>query len=117
MNCRNNMAAASGKGHDRHSGGGDNEIMSIGELGRRVSTKVNTIRFYEEIGLLPAAERSASGRRRFTQLHLQRLRFVRNARSLGFSTNEIRRSEEHTSELQSPLRNSYDVLCLNTKNT
>src|SRR3546814_4157931 len=90
MNCRNNMAAASGKGHDRHSGGGDNEIMSIGELGRRVSTKVNTIRFYEEIGLLPAAERSASGRRRFTQLHLQRLRFVRNARSLGFSTNEIR---------------------------
>src|SRR3546814_17942716 len=69
MNCRNNSAAASCKGHDRHSGGGDNEIMSIGELGRRVSTKVNTIRFYEEIGLLPAAERSASGRRRFTQLH------------------------------------------------
>src|SRR3546814_20388500 len=66
------------------------EIMSSGELGRRVSTKVNTIRFYEEIGLLPAAERSASGRRRLTQLHLQRLRFVRNARSLGFSTNEIR---------------------------
>src|SRR3546814_9909788 len=101
MNCRNNMAAASGKGHDRHSGGGDNEIMSIGELGRRVSTKVNTIRFYEEIGLLPAAERSASGRRRFTKLHLQRLRFVR--------------SEEHKSELQSLMRISYAVFCLKKK--
>ena len=84
------MAAAMGKSGDRHHDDGGAEIMSIGELGRRVGTKVNTIRFYEEIGLLPTAERSASGRRRFTQLHLQRLRFIRNARSLGFSTTEIR---------------------------
>ena len=84
------MAAAMGKSGDRHHDDGGAEIMSIGELGRRVGTKVNTIRFYEEIGLLPTAERSASGRRRFTHLHLQRLRFVRNARSLGFSTHEIR---------------------------
>jgi len=65
-------------------------LMTIGEIARRVGIKVNTIRFYEEIGLLPPIDRTESGRRKFTEVQLQRLRFIRNSRSLGFSSDEIR---------------------------
>ena len=62
----------------------------IGDLGRRTGTKVNTIRFYESIGLMPPAERTESGRRVYREGDLQRLRFIRHGRSLGFATDEIR---------------------------
>lgn len=64
--------------------------LMIGDLGRLTGTKVNTIRFYEEIGLLTRAVRTASGRRTYTQADVRRLAFIRHGRALGFSTNEIR---------------------------
>jgi DNA-binding transcriptional MerR regulator len=64
--------------------------MMIGALGRRTSTKVTTIRFYEEIGLLEVPQRTQSGRRTYGLEDLERLRFIRNARRLGFGIPEVR---------------------------
>ena len=67
-----------------------NKPLMIGDLGRRTGTKVNTIRFYEEVGLLPEPARTASGRRTYGEDDLRRLAFIRHARKLGFGTDMIR---------------------------
>jgi MerR family mercuric resistance operon transcriptional regulator len=64
--------------------------FSIGELGARAHVNVETIRYYERIGLMPEPPRSESGRRRYADEHLRRLRFIRRGRELGFSLDEIR---------------------------
>ena len=64
--------------------------LMIGEMAKRTGTKVNTIRFYEDIGVLPAADRSSSGRRTYGERDVERLSFVRHARALGFSIDKIR---------------------------
>lgn len=64
--------------------------MMIGEIARRANTKITTIRFYEQIGLLPAAPRTASGRRTYRASDLRRLSFIRHARALGFPVEDIR---------------------------
>ena len=65
-------------------------MMMIGDLAKRTGTKVNTIRFYEGIGLMPQAARTDSGRRTYGEPDLQRLSFIRHGRELGFSVDEIR---------------------------
>lgn len=64
--------------------------MQIGQLATRTETKVETIRYYERIGLLAAPARSSSGYRQYGQDHLRQLMFVRHCRDLGFSIDEIR---------------------------
>ena len=64
--------------------------LAIGDMARHTGTKVNTIRFYEDIGLLPRAARTPSGRRIYDASDLQRLAFVRHGRGLGFSVEEVR---------------------------
>ena len=64
--------------------------LSIGDLARLTGTKVNTIRFYEEGGLLPQAERTSSGRRIYRDADMQRLAFIRRSRSLGFPLDAVR---------------------------
>lgn len=64
--------------------------LMIGDLAAATGTKVNTIRFYEEIGLLPKAARTSSGRRTYDESGLARLSFIRHGRALGFSISEIR---------------------------
>lgn len=64
--------------------------LSIGELGKLTGTKVQTIRYYEQIGLLPAPARTAGNQRSYTQAHADRLGFVRHSRELGFSLDAIR---------------------------
>ncbi|WP_370196863.1 MerR family DNA-binding transcriptional regulator, partial [Aurantimonas sp.] len=56
--------------------------LAIGDLSRRTGVKIPTIRYYEEIGLLPAPPRSAGNRRLYGEAHLRRLGFVRHAREL-----------------------------------
>lgn len=65
-------------------------MLMIGDLAKRTGTKVNTIRFYEEIGLMPEAVRTAGGRRTYGEPQVRQLGFIRHARELGFSTDEIR---------------------------
>lgn len=64
--------------------------MQIGELARTISTKVETIRFYEKIGLLPEPGRTAGNYRDYGTAHLARLSFIRRARDLGFTLDQVR---------------------------
>ena len=64
--------------------------MQIGELARITSTKVKTIRFYEKIGLLPEPGRTAGNYRDYGGDHLARLSFIRRARDLGFTLDQVR---------------------------
>ncbi len=64
--------------------------VSIGDAARRSGVKVPTIRYYESIGLLPATDRTNSGRRSFGTDELRRLAFIRHARELGFEIEDIR---------------------------
>ena len=65
-------------------------MLSIGKLAQATGTKVPTIRYYEQIGLLPEVERSAGNQRLYTQAALDRLAFIRHARDLGFPLDAIR---------------------------
>lgn len=64
--------------------------MRIGEVAEAVSLPTKTIRYYEEIGLLPAPERSANGYRAYDSSACERLRFVKAAQAVGFTLGEIR---------------------------
>ncbi|ESW73235.1 helix-turn-helix domain-containing protein [Mesorhizobium sp. C277A] len=60
------------------------------ELARRTGTNLETVRYYEKVGLLPEPPRTQSGYRNYDATHERRLRFVLRARELGFSLDEIR---------------------------
>lgn len=64
--------------------------MKIGELGAATGTKAETIRYYEQMGLMPPPARSASNYRSYGSEHLQRLAFIRRARDLGFPLDQVR---------------------------
>lgn len=64
--------------------------FTIGDLGRRTHCKVQTIRWYEEVGLLPAPARTEGGHRVYGGQHLARLDFIRHARELGFPLDAVR---------------------------
>ena len=66
------------------------QSVSIGEAARQSGVKVPTIRYYEQIGLLPAPHRTGGNRRDFHPRDLQRLAFIRHARELGFEVDAIR---------------------------
>jgi Cu(I)-responsive transcriptional regulator len=68
----------------------ESEILTIGHLARETGTKVETIRFYEKTGLLPAPGRTVGNYRSYDPDHLNRLSFIRRARDLGFSIEQIR---------------------------
>ncbi|MER8420557.1 helix-turn-helix domain-containing protein [Mesorhizobium sp. M0166] len=64
--------------------------VTIGEAARRSGVKVPTIRYYEQIDLLPAPARSEANRRHYEAADLRRLAFIRHARELGFDIEAIR---------------------------
>jgi len=64
--------------------------MKIGELAQIAQTTVETVRYYEKEGLLPATARTAGNFRVYGLAHLERLRFIRNCLSLDMTLSEIR---------------------------
>ncbi|AOB33596.1 MerR family transcriptional regulator [Bordetella sp. H567] len=64
--------------------------MKIGELAKAAGTTVETVRYYEKEGLLPAPERGANNYRSYGPLHAERLRLIRNCRALDMTQDEIR---------------------------
>jgi len=64
--------------------------MRIGELAQQAGVNVQTVRFYERRRLLPEPARTASGYREYGHQEIKQLRFIRQAKSLGFSLDEIR---------------------------
>lgn len=78
------------------------ERIAIGRLAKHTGTKVETIRYYERLGLWAAPARSAGGYRLYGTEHLKRLNFIRRARSLGFSIGEVRTLLRLTDERKRP---------------
>ncbi|MDH0614135.1 MULTISPECIES: helix-turn-helix domain-containing protein [Hyphomicrobiales] len=66
------------------------EEFSIGVLSERSGVNIETIRYYEKIGVMPEPARSAGGYRVYGNDHTRRLHFVRRGRELGFSLDELR---------------------------
>lgn len=66
------------------------ERFTIGRLARESGCKVQTIRYYEQIGLMPWPERSAGNQRLYGPAHADRLAFIRHSRELGFPLDAVR---------------------------
>jgi len=66
------------------------ESFPIGEVAKQTGVKVPTIRYYEQIGLLPLPPRTKGNRRCYRHGEVQRLAFIRHARDLGFEIEDIR---------------------------
>ena len=64
--------------------------LSIGALSKATGTTVETIRWYERVGVLPAPARTVGNYRSYGPAHLERLSFVRRARDLGFTLDQVR---------------------------
>lgn len=65
--------------------------MKIGELANATGTQIETIRYYERVGLLPTPARTEGNFRVYTEEHARRLTFIRHCRSLDMTLDEIRR--------------------------
>lgn len=68
----------------------NSDFLTIGDLSKATGTKVETIRYYERIGLLAAPARTAGNYRAYRNSELGRLSFIRRARDLGFGIEQIR---------------------------
>ncbi len=65
-------------------------MFSIGELSKQTGVKIPTIRYYEQMNLIDVPERSSGNQRRYSRQGLARLSFIRHARELGLSIEDIR---------------------------
>lgn len=65
-------------------------MLSIGAVSRQTNVKIPTIRYYEQLGLLPAPQRSSGNQRRFSGKELKQLVFIKHARDLGLPLDAIR---------------------------
>jgi MerR family transcriptional regulator, copper efflux regulator len=78
--------------------------MTIGRLAERAGVNIDTIRYYERNGLLPAPSRRASGYRQYGADDVERLRFIRRAKDLGFALVEIAELLSLTANRQTDMR-------------
>ena len=65
-------------------------MLTRGKLATRTGCNIETIRYYEAIGLLPSPDRTAAGYRSYDDEHLRRLNFIQRAKMLGFSSEKIK---------------------------
>lgn len=84
-------------------------MLSIGELSRRCGVKIPTIRYYEQMGLIAAPERSDGNQRRYSSDGLKRLSFIRHSRELGFSIEDIRGLLELSQHPEQPCRDAHKL--------
>jgi DNA-binding transcriptional MerR regulator len=73
----------------RPSPASENPLLQIGELSRRSGLPVKTLRYYEEIGLIQAVNRSQGGFRQFSPGCLDRLSFIKEAKAIGLTLAQI----------------------------
>ena len=65
------------------------QTMTRGEVARRTGVNIETVRYYEQRGLIPRPSRSASGYRKYTEDYVERILFIKRAQELGFTLQEI----------------------------
>ena len=85
------------------------ECFAIGTLSGRSRVNIETIRYYERCGLLPKPERSAGGYRLYRSIDADRLCFIRRARALGFSLDEVRRLLDLADQKSRSCRRVHDI--------
>ncbi|HET8555223.1 MAG TPA: heavy metal-responsive transcriptional regulator [Rhodanobacteraceae bacterium] len=78
--------------------------MRISEFAKKAGCHLETVRYYERIGLLPEPRRSASGYRHYSDVDAERLHFIVRSRALGFHLDEIRSLLTLASESSLPCR-------------
>jgi DNA-binding transcriptional MerR regulator len=76
--------------------------MTRGELSKRTGVSTATIRYYEENNILPPPKRSSNGYRVYTEDYLIKIKFIKSAKSLGYSLKEIRETLEMLSKEMEP---------------
>lgn len=86
-----------------------NATISIGVLAQQTGCSVPTIRYYEEIGLLPTGPRTGAGRRFYNALAVKRLTFIRRCRDFGFSIEQVRELVGLVDELDRPCVEVRDI--------
>jgi MerR family copper efflux transcriptional regulator len=86
-----------------------NATISIGVLAQQTGCTVPTVRYYEEIGLLPAGPRTEAGRRLYREATVKRLTFIRRCRDFGFSIDQVRELVALVDEPQRPCIEVCDI--------
>lgn len=86
-------------------------MYSIGELSRKTGVKIPTIRYYEQMKLVTAPERSSGNQRRYSTIELERLTFIKHARDLGLKIESIRELLELSAHPESPCENADKIAC------
>jgi len=84
-------------------------MYSIGQLARQTGVKVPTIRYYEQMGLIDALERTEGNQRRYSKDELKRLSFIRHSRDLGFAIEDIRELLKLSEHPDLPCGNAHDI--------
>ncbi len=64
-------------------------VLQIGEVAKRAGVSLRTVRYYEEVGLLPPSQRTSAGTRLYSEADVVRLRFIRRLKAWGLSLEEI----------------------------
>lgn len=83
--------------------------MLIGKLAAETGVNIETIRYYERVGLIPAPPRTTGGHRAYDEHHAQRLIFIRRGRELGFSLHDIRSLLELASQTNLACAQAKDI--------
>jgi len=83
--------------------------IKIGALAARTGTNAPTIRYYEEIGLLPSADRQQGGQRVYGDADVKRLTFIRRCREFGFSIDQVRSLVALVQDPQSSCMHARDL--------
>ncbi len=84
--------------------------MRIGELSHACDCPVETVRYYEKIGLLPQAARLENGYRSYENMHLKWLQFILRSKELGFSQDEVRRLTDLAHQKQPDCADVHELL-------
>lgn len=99
------------------SGHGDATVLKRSELAQHTGCNLETIRYYENVGLMPDPPRSPSGHRQYGPMHVERLSFIIRARELGFTMKEIQgllslvdRGEHTCAHVEKMGRHHLDVI-------
>ena len=85
------------------------EAFPIGVLSRQSGVNIETVRYYERVGLLPKPVRSQGGYRLYRAGDVERLGFIRRARDLGFSLDEVRRLLDLADQKSRSCRRVHDI--------
>jgi len=87
------------------------EYLTVGEIAERSGFATSALRFYEKAGLIQA-DRTSGGQRRYERSTLRRLAFIRAARHVGLSLDEIRRSFEDLPSSRTPTKSDWTKISL-----